>query len=547
MFLFKVSMLKKIILSTIPIFVGALSVSWTVEQMAKENDGEFSKAIEMTNLVSQAELEMVKMSEALRGYLLTPENENEYKRKMEADKAYSAISDKLSELVKENQEILFLNEKMAKYDETDLDQVENKVARLIQSKDPGALQFYTTTYMPARQFQTENFQKLKELVTQYSHQIVAKYDEKKVSNAHFTVALLMSSIVFGLCILIWVSQSVVRKIQEISHHIRSNVVEVDGVANSMAASSRQLSEASTTQAASLQETAASLEQITSMVAKAADSAQKSAESSAVTQERAIAGKESMTAMLAAIDDISGGNQEIAEQFKNSNEQMSQIVHVITEIGNKTQVINEIVFQTKLLSFNASVEAARAGEHGKGFAVVAAEVGSLAQMSGNAAKEISDMLADSTGKVQEILRDSQARVQSLMDRAQSKVDRGVEVAKQCSESLDEIVQNVERVSGLAQEISHASREQSTGLNEIAKAMSQLDASTQVNASTSESTARGAQSLTQQTESLRDASQELTNAIMGQAASSLTSPAGGVESSEITKSSFNANSFDNSRAA
>jgi methyl-accepting chemotaxis protein len=76
------------------------------------------------------------------------------------------------------------------------------------------------------------------------------------------------------------------------------------------------------------------------------------------------------------------------QINYSNEQMSEIVKVIQEIETKTKVINDIVFQTKLLSFNASVEAARAGEQGKGFAVVAEEVGNLAQMSGNAAKEIS---------------------------------------------------------------------------------------------------------------------------------------------------------------
>ena len=72
--------------------------------------------------------------------------------------------------------------------------------------------------------------------------------------------------------------------------------------------------------------------------------------------------------------------------------------LISEIGNKTKVINDIVFQTKLLSFNASVEAARAGEHGKGFSVVAEEVGNLAHMSGNSAKEITQLLESSINRV-----------------------------------------------------------------------------------------------------------------------------------------------------
>lgn len=102
-------------------------------------------------------------------------------------------------------------------------------------------------------------------------------------------------------------------------------------------------------------------------------------------------------MIHSITEISESNDRIMSQVADGNRKISEIVQVISEIGNKTKVINDIVFQTKLLSFNASVEAARAGEHGKGFAVVAEEVGNLAQMSGNAAKEISDMLNGSVSR------------------------------------------------------------------------------------------------------------------------------------------------------
>lgn len=514
MLLSKSSMLKKIIFSALPILIGAFSVSWTVQQMASKKDDDLAKAIQMTNLVNQAELEMVKMSEALRGYILMPDNETEFKRKKAADEAYGDLATRLSKLVSDDREIFELNEKMAKYDATDLDRVENEVADLIIKKDPKALDYYIKTYIPAREFQAANFQKLKELVYKNSEKTIGMLEVKKVRDAWYTIALLMASVFLGLGVMIWMTRSIVRKIQEISHHISGNVGEVDTVANKMATTSKRLSEASTTQASSLQETAAALEEITSMVAKASESAIQSAESSSQAQEKALVGKESMHTMVIAIDEISVGNSEIMAQVRSSNEQMSQVIQVINEIGNKTKVINEIVFQTKLLSFNASVEAARAGEQGKGFAVVAAEVGSLAQMSGNAAKEISDMLAVSTSKVQEIVKDSQARVQVLMERAQNKVENGVQVAKQCSESLEEIVQNVEKVSSLAQEISNASREQAAGLSEITKAMSQLDAATQVNASTSDETAKGVESLAKQTDSLRNAMQDLVHAIMGE---------------------------------
>lgn len=501
----------------IPIFIGAVSVSLTVHQLASKKDDEIAKAIEMTKLVNHAELEMVKMSEALRGYLLMPENESEYKRKKAADEAYAENAEALGKLLVNEKEVFELNEKMAKYDETDLDRIENEVADLIKKKDPKALEFYLKTYIPAREFQNENFAKLKDMVHKLSYKTIEAIEGRRVTDSYYTIALLMGSIFLGLGVMVWMTRAIVRRIREISHNISGNVGEVDAVANTMASSSKRLAESSTTQAGSLQETAASLEQITAMVAKASENAQQSADSSSETQEKALGGKESMNAMVQAIDEISAGNNEIIEQVRSSNEQMSQVIQVINEIGNKTKVINEIVFQTKLLSFNASVEAARAGEQGKGFAVVAAEVGSLAQMSGNAAKEISDMLATSTSKVEEIVKDSQSRVQALMERAQGKVDHGVAVAKQCSDSLEEILQNVEKVTGLAKEISSASREQSTGLTEVTKAMSQLDAATQSNAATSEETAKGAHSLTEQTENLRNATEDLMSAIMGESGS------------------------------
>src|SRR5690606_27092464 len=101
--------------------------------------------------------------------------------------------------------------------------------------------------------------------------------------------------------------------------------------------------------------------------------------------------------------------------------------------------------------NASVEAARAGEHGKGFAVVAEEVGNLAQMSGNAAKEIGSLLEQSVHKVNEIVNETRTNVDRLMVEGKSTVERGMQVAQQCGSVLDEIVQNVSLVSSMASEI------------------------------------------------------------------------------------------------
>src|SRR5690606_24854923 len=125
----------------------------------------------------------------------------------------------------------------------------------------------------------------------------------------------------------------------------------------------------------------------------------------------IRGRDFISSLNGLIDEINQTNMKLTRQIENSNEKFSDILSILSDIGQKTSVIHEIVFQTKLLSFNASVEAARAGEHGKGFAVVAQEIGNLANMSGKSAEEIESIINDSTKKVKDMLTDSQNRSQA----------------------------------------------------------------------------------------------------------------------------------------
>jgi methyl-accepting chemotaxis protein len=197
----------------------------------------------------------------------------------------------------------------------------------------------------------------------------------------------------------------------------------------------------------------------------------------------------------------------------SNAQTAEIVDVITEIGNKTKVINDIVFQTKLLSFNASVEAARAGDHGKGFAVVAEEVGNLAQMSGNAAREISGMLEGSVQKVNGIVQETKTNVEKLLTVSKDRVESGTRVAQDCGKILAEIVENVDSVTKMVTAISTACEEQSKGIQEITNAMGQLDQVTQENASASEEASSSAEELSAQAESMNEVVQVLVTTIKG----------------------------------
>lgn len=309
------------------------------------------------------------------------------------------------------------------------------------------------------------------------------------------------------------SDALSKTLNQIAQTLSHGANEVALASRKVSDAGAELSSGATEQAAALQETVASVDEISAMVSKNAENAQTSREVSTRGHESAQKGKLAVEGVIQAIEEINRSNTEIMAQIENSNREISNIAQVIGEIGNKTKVIDDIVFQTKLLSFNASVEAARAGEHGKGFAVVAEEVGNLAQMSGNAAKEISQMLQESIQKVEGIVTETRSKMNQLVAAGKEKVEAGTVVAKHCGELLNEIVTDNSEVSRMVSEIAVASSEQSQGVQEVSKAMSQLDQVTQQNATASQDSASAAVQLSKQAEALRGAVSLLNQAIKG----------------------------------
>lgn len=273
--------------------------------------------------------------------------------------------------------------------------------------------------------------------------------------------------------LIFMVRSTNGVLREIVGKLRSSVETASHFGAEVAKTSSNLSTVSTNQAASIEETVQTLNEINSMVEKSRENVLKSNEVAKVSQEKATLGKDSVRQVLHAISEIEASSGEVIGQMDESNKQLSEIIKIISGIETKTKVINEIVFQTKLLSFNASVEAARAGEHGKGFAVVAEEVGNLAEMSGNSAKEISQMLEGSIQKVEDIIKATTGKVHRLVEESRKKVTHGTNVANQCDEALTNVVQVVSEVNDSMSQIAIATDEQAKGVNEITKAMHQLN--------------------------------------------------------------------------
>jgi methyl-accepting chemotaxis protein len=239
--------------------------------------------------------------------------------------------------------------------------------------------------------------------------------------------------------------------------IKASAHEVTNASAEISTSTTDLSQRTEEQAASLEETSASMEEISATVKKNAENAHEANQSAITTRDLADRGGQ---VAAKAVDAMA--------KIEESSRKISDIIGVIDEIAR----------QTNLLALNAAVEAARAGEAGRGFAVVASEVRSLAQRSSQAAKDIKDLITNSSGQVKE----------------------GVDLVNKAGASLHEIVDSIKKVSELVAEIANAGAEQASGIEQVNKALTQMDDVTQQNSALVEENAATAKTLEHQAKAM-----------------------------------------------
>jgi len=242
-------------------------------------------------------------------------------------------------------------------------------------------------------------------------------------------------------------------------NVQASGEQIASASHQIAAGNLDLSRRTEEQAASLEETASSMEEMTATVKHNAENAMQA--SQLATQALAVANEGD-----AAVQDVSATMAEIADGSK-------KVVDILA-------VIESIAFQTNILALNAAVEAARAGEQGRGFAVVASEVRSLAQKSASAAKDIKALTTEST----------------------QKVNAGTALVAKAGATMKSMAHAVQRVSDIMGEISAASKEQSTGIEQVNIAISHMDTVTQQNAALVEEAAAASGSLDDQAQHLRE---------------------------------------------
>ena len=289
-----------------------------------------------------------------------------------------------------------------------------------------------------------------------------------------TLQILFYNILVLIVIVIAATLTIVRDIVNamgrIAKDLDASSGQVANTSSELEEASQKLAEGTTEQAASIQETSSTLEETSSMVLQNHENTQQAASLAKQTKQFASKSNIEMEKMMSSM-----------EELKKSSSEISKII----------KVIDDIAFQTNILSLNAAVEAARAGDAGKGFAVVAEEVRSLAHRSAQAAKDTTVIIENNINLS----------------------ERGVDIAKTVSSSISEIDIQSNKVSELLDEISVATNEQSQGVDQINKAISQMEIVLDSNAQTAEESASASKALYSQTLNMNEIVTRLQRVVYG----------------------------------
>lgn len=373
-----------------------------------------------------------------------------------------------SNLTNEDKDLLTqLKEKRVNYAQS-----RNKVIKLaFAGKSDAGLAVYRSETKKAYK---EYSQILNEIVENNSKsaQLIHEQDEKDsvISNTILVITIIIS---FTLLILLglMISKMITDPITIAVEDLEEGATMVASASTQLSAASQKLAEGSTEQAAAIQETSASIEESDSMIKQNADNTKEAALLAKKTKEFADRSTQGVAKMMTSILELKESSDEIAKIIK---------------------IIDEIAFQTNILALNAAVEAARAGDAGKGFAVVAEEVRNLAQKSAEATRDTAQ----------------------IIERNVNLSKQSVEATKLINDDMKEIDMQAQKVSDLLNEISVASQEQATGIEQIDKAILQMEQVLQSNASAAEESASASCELSSQACNVKEIVNKLYVMVEGQ---------------------------------
>ena len=341
---------------------------------------------------------------------------------------------------------------------------------------------------------------------------------QKARKDNFFWMMLATFVAVGISFLIGLRQlvKIIFPVQNVIYSLNQEANQLMQTAENLSVTSQNLSRSVQDQSSSVHQTTQTMGQISDLIAKASQSSEASFKLADETKEVAGRGLSATQKLSESMNDIHK-SQEILKDTLNENlKKLSEVTAIINQISDKTHVINDIVFQTKLLSFNASVEAARAGEAGKGFAVVAEEVGKLAEMSGSAALEISTIVQSSNKRVVDLTEDIKKDLGSVISEVGLTIQEGLVHSKTSLEMLAQVVQMSTHSSQMSQSISSSSQAQKQGTEEVSAAMKVVEKSSETISSTAVQTEFSSENLVHQVAHLREITSSLSSIVSHTAA-------------------------------
>lgn len=294
--------------------------------------------------------------------------------------------------------------------------------------------------------------------------------------ATYIVFIIGGFSLFATLILSWmVARGVSSKLESVVEVVGRENTFLNQISQDLMARSSELSSTSQEQAAGVTETTASLHEISKIIETNTQNVEQADNLISESENLIESGQKKLLELKNMISDVERSSGNMIDGINKGNEAFEQIIDTFKMIKEKTNVINDIVFQTKLLSFNASVEAARAGEHGKGFSIVAEEVGALAEQSGKSSLEISTLLEESLQKVSTIIDESKANLERSVSSNKVVIEKSSNCSDDCHETFVKISKKFEFIMRSSTEMREAAREQQLGVSEISKAMQEINSS------------------------------------------------------------------------
>jgi methyl-accepting chemotaxis protein len=412
----------------------------------------------------------------------------EYEKKLEDSVAAISDSEKKYEPLVSSPEERRAFDKLKTLWPQYLEQSRQVVTLSRQGKDAEARDLSRATAKKIFDEANETAHQLMELNRQGAAEASNKGDTLYEHSRNLIIGTLIGATLFAALIAFWIARSITKPLSSVAEDLSVGSREVGSASMQLSSAAQNLSAASTESASSLEETVSALEELSSMINRNADNCNQADRLAQAALGSSQSGAARIKEMIVSVEDIAVSSRKITEIIS---------------------VIDDISFQTNLLALNAAVEAARAGEQGRGFAVVAEAVRNLAQRSASSAKEISLMIKESS----------------------EKAETGLGQASTSAKALDEIMEQIAKLSSIVSEINSGSTEQAKGITEISGAMNQLDQATQKNAATAEESAAASEELSAQATALTGAVQKLMAVTYGSNGSHKHDVSGGTPTTQV----------------